>query len=320
MTDDHLTPVLAKLVGPDFLQWFLPVPIQAFDRSAGLEGSWEQSYQDAVHQATFRQGFLRFAVDAKATARMPLLLLNATHVESGRRYAASTARGRTTAEATLHDAGDVLEILHTDMPMSTAIHNSARFTYVSPAGHLDRDDGREHGHVVDGGYFENSGLSSLAEVYDFLRSRNTGEPYVLYLCNDPRACRASHHSPAPEDTFPSAAADEVLSPVRALYKTRDARGSLAQAGLAARAGARFLQLDVCDERPATSSTESDRVQKARDRVVSPPLGWLLSRLARNWMDSSLISSSANNQGDCYQRNAFVIEELRKALLPARPMQ
>jgi hypothetical protein len=45
-----------------------------------------------------------------------------------------------------------------------------------------------------------------------------------------------------------------------------------------------------------------RVQTARERVVSPPLGWLLSKLARYWMDSSLISPSAGKKGNCYQRN------------------
>jgi hypothetical protein len=315
MADDHLTPVLAKLIAPDLLQWFLPVPIYAFDRSAALEGSWEHSYNGTLQRATFRQGFLRFALDAKATSRIPVLLLNSTHVETGRRYSVSTARGMTATQATLYDAGDILEILHSDMPTSTAIHNSARFTYVSPAGHLDRADGREHGHVVDGGYFENSGLASLREIYDLLRDQYSVRPYVLYLCNDPRSCKASHNSPGAGDTFPSGAADEALSPVRALLKTRDARGSLARASLAARAGERFLQLDVCDERPVTSATESDRVQKARERVVSPPLGWLLSKLARNWMDSSLISPIADKKGNCYQRNAFAIEKLRKALTP-----
>jgi uncharacterized protein (TIGR02246 family) len=237
--------------------------------------------------------------------------LNTTHVQSGRRYVSSTARD--TTAGMLHNTGDALAILKGDVGVAASIHNSARFTYISPAGHLDRLDGIEHGHVVDGGYFENSGLVSLREAYDWLALRGV-TPYVLYLCNDPGACNSSYLSPGPDDTFPSGVADEVLSPVRALYQTRNARGSLAEATLRARAGDRFLQLDVCNEAPATSDTESDRLKKAKERIVSPPLGWLLSRLARNWMDLSLTSKSIGEKGStCYQRNAAVIAALEKAL-------
>jgi hypothetical protein len=44
--------------------------------------------------------------------------------------------------------------------LSTAAHNSARFTYVSPAGDL----GDKRGSVIDGGYFENFGALSALEI------------------------------------------------------------------------------------------------------------------------------------------------------------
>jgi hypothetical protein len=261
-----------------------------------------------MHRNTFQQGFMSFAHHPLAASRIPVLLLNSTHVQSGRRYLASTAA----IQPTMHDVGDVLQTLRADMPLSTAIHNSARFAYVSPAGHMDRRDGVEYGHVVDGGYFENSALASLRDVYDLLAREHGLHPYVLYLCNDPRACRASAGDPGADDTFRSAAADELLSPFRALYRTRDARGSFARASLRAIAGDHFLQLDVCDETPP-SSDESEKVEKARARVVSPPLGWLLSKLARDWMDASLGWKLPRPDGNCYERNAWVITELHRAL-------
>ena len=36
---------------------------------------------------------------------------------------------------------------------------------------------------------------------------------------------------------------------------------------------------------------------ARDRVVSPPLGWLLSRAAREWMDGSLVADAPASCGE-----------------------
>jgi hypothetical protein len=193
------------------------------------------------------------------------------------------------------------------MPMSTAVHNSARFTYVSPAGHLDAGDAVDYGNVVDGGYFENSGLATLLEIYGILRDRGA-VPYVLYLCNDPSSCGAPDRT-----SVASTAADELLSPVRALLKTRDARASLVQANLEDLARQRFLQLNVCKDLPAPLVPDPSQQDKAKARVVSPPLGWLLSSLARDWMDASLAGTTVNAQGSCYERNAYAFQELGKAL-------
>src|SRR5262249_9224241 len=145
----------------------------------------------------------------------PTLLLNSTHVETGRRYIATSLLGDSDPQRSpFQDAGDMLDTLQADLPLSTAVHNSARFTYVSPAGHMDRGDGEERGRVVDGGYFENSGLTTLGEIYGLVNTRTNLMPIVLYLCNDPTPCVAETlENSAPK--LKSTAADELLSPVRA---------------------------------------------------------------------------------------------------------
>ena len=50
--------------------------------------------------------------------------------------------------------------------LATAAHMSARFTYVSPAGSVCNND--ETYHVVDGGYFENSGGLTATEIIDVI--------------------------------------------------------------------------------------------------------------------------------------------------------
>jgi hypothetical protein len=319
MRGDFLSPVLAKLIAPDLLQWFLPVGIRAFDRSLGLERSWQDSYRDTTGRDTFGEGFTALTADAAIAARVPTLMLNATHVESGRRYV-MTSMVADAADHRLQDAGDVFDIIQRDIPLATAVHNSARFTYVSPAGHLDAGDGVERGRIVDGGYFENSGLTTLREVYDVVVRRPDVDVFVLYLCNDPQNCfRETAGSPG---GVKSSAADELLSPVRALLNTRDARGSLARANLQRVAGANFFQLNVCGDLPAPArrqvaptdpEPDSARLQRARDRVVSPPLGWLLSKLARDWMDAALRGVDPDANGNCYERNAFTLTRLQEIL-------
>ena len=64
----------------------------------------------------------------------PILLLNATHEESGNRI----ITGHVLIERNVFiDSLDALHELGKDVRASTAAHNSARFTYVSPAGDLD---------------------------------------------------------------------------------------------------------------------------------------------------------------------------------------
>ena len=63
----------------------------------------------------------------------PILLLNATHEETGNRIITSHVL---IERNVFVDSLDTLQMLGKDVRASTAAHNSARFTYVSPAGNL----------------------------------------------------------------------------------------------------------------------------------------------------------------------------------------
>jgi hypothetical protein len=301
MRDDHLSPVLAKMLAPDFAQRFFPIPVAAADRSQAIEGSWELSYRKATGYSTLDSGLVDFETALRADSLAPLMLLNSTHVETGTRYIASVAR----TDSILTDTRDVVSLLEADIPLATAAHNSARFAYVSPAGHLDPHDGYEYGHVVDGGYFENSGLVTLREVYDLVRARDTTRSVVvIYLCNNPLACdvKSMHESVADSiaRTSPSWAS-EILAPPLAILNTRDARGALAEAEMRSTRGVQMFQLNVCAQIAGDTTQAAPNAKKARDRVVSPPLGWSLSQLVRDWMDRSLrIHPDSSNSGPAHE--------------------
>jgi hypothetical protein len=77
----------------------------------------------------------------------------------------------------------------------------------------------------------------------------------------------------------------------------------------------FRELDVCGLLHASSRSAADSARadsgmtkqrrdverRQRERVVSPPLGWLLSQQARDWMDSSL-GQPRSEAGSCPKRN------------------
>ena len=128
------------------------------DRGAALE----QSFEDASGGLLTRPFLSLFPYkrDTAATGRAlwrPILLLNATHEETGKRI----ITGHVLIERNVFiDSLDALHVLGKDMRASTAAHNSARFTYISPAGDL----GDQHGSAIDGGYFENYGALSALEL------------------------------------------------------------------------------------------------------------------------------------------------------------
>ena len=104
--------------------------------------------------------------------------------------------------------------------------------------------------------------------------------------------------------------------------TRSARGSLSRADIADLRGVTFLQLNVCDALIAADTTESDAFtmesaeseDRGRERVISPPLGWLLSKVARDWMDESLNRREQKQRPSrCRVNNGQVIDSLRSLL-------
>jgi hypothetical protein len=220
----------------------------------------------------------------------------------------------------MHDSEDLLRLLGSDLKLSTAAHNSARFTYVSPPGRIQRNDTLEFGHVVDGGYFENSGLATLREVLEALPA-DRSQAIVLYLCNDPLPCKAKVDS-VMAPIQPRSAMSEWLGPIRAILSTREARGSLSRADIADLSNVKFFQLNVCDALTAGDTTDVKQFdpvlrseaseERARDRVISPPLGWLLSKVARDWMDKSLTRGPSR----CRINNVMVMDSIQHLVRPS----
>jgi hypothetical protein len=325
MADDYLSPVLAKMIAPDFVQLFLPFPWAMLDRSLGLEGSWETSYHRLAGRATLDSAFLAL-YDGAGRGAVPPLFLNTTHVETGKRYiTAPLLRGDSAPPLgerayNFHDSEDLLSLMGSDLRLSTAAHNSARFSYVSPPGRIQRSDTLEFGHVVDGGYFENSGLATLREILEGIREKDNGAQFiVLYLCNDPVPCNG-HADSTTAPTVSRTAVSEWLGPVRAVLSTRNARGSLSRSDVADLEGVTFMQLSVCDSLVTQARSDTTnftlgsaaREERGRDRVISPPLGWLLSRVARDWMDSSLTAGRAGSRSSaCRRNNARVVADLSR---------
>ena len=72
-----------------------------------------------------------------------------------------------------------------DVRLSTAALTSARFPVISPAGIFDMKATRYGDQVVDGGYFENSGITTALDIVAALRAAKI-EPILVSIANDPQ--------------------------------------------------------------------------------------------------------------------------------------
>ena len=182
--EDFLAPTVAGLLFPDLLSrvnifcpWLFCLP----DRAKYLEWAWEENWRKHNKGAPlqFSGNFLDLWKSG-GDFEVPSLVLNGTWVEDGRR----TLTSNLIPEADkLADVDDMLTNFDKTLPLSTAVHMSARFTYVSPAGTIrTEEEGRKR--VVDGGYFENSGALSARQILDVLRDICTTNADLLKVgCN-----------------------------------------------------------------------------------------------------------------------------------------
>jgi hypothetical protein len=280
LAQDFLAPTMAALLFPDLLQRFVPLPFP--DRARALEESWERSWAAAgfAGDPWGTRGF-RSLWDGKR--HLPALLLNGTHVETGKRVITSHLDVAGRPDAFLN-AYDFYKFTDNEIRPSTAAHNSARFTYVSPASTL-----KDGTHLVDGGYFENFGAVTARELIDAALWKFSTDirPIAIIISNDPELrtedfpAKLAKYPPEPKPKL--AWAGEVLSPLRAMLHTRDARGLLAAADL--RATAEYYRGDYFQFRLC-----KDTRQPTRD---DPALGWVLSDESEELMRYQLARDCGN---------------------------
>lgn len=279
LSQDFLAPTVAAFLFPDLVQRFLPQPLLN-DRGLALEESWEAGWDEFEAGEWFRRRFeTLWENDPFAT---PLLLLNGTVVETGQRLIINPLGfDSENFHRTFSDALDSAAAMGSEIPLSTAAHLSARFTYVSPAGTIRRrdltDSEKQWIRVVDGGYFENSGAVTADEILLAVQQKAEALkiaiwPVVIHISNSPvRPAEQSGGLPGRRMLM-----GEVLSPVRALLHTRPARGYQARDELRRRL--------VSSNPPKGSHVHFGLCQYA----VTLPLGWDLSEAAQQDMTFQLI--------------------------------
>ncbi len=274
---DLLSGTIGSLLYPDLAQRFVPLP-RLPDRARAFEESLTAAWRYAVPEDGRLLAAALPAYDSDSR-RHPVLLFNGTSVNTGQRVIASNVR---ITSDIFPDAIDFFEQFGHPASMATAAYTSARFPYVGPGGTYCtkcRTGARDR--VVDGGYFENFGAGTAAEVVEQLHRWGKDKDrkiLVITISSDPALgddedsyVTARCPKFAGEAGTPPRLGSELTIPPVTLLNTRSARGSLAMKQLKRRIdelGGIYVPFRM---------TVNDKA----------PLGWSLSRKARGDIEAEL---------------------------------
>ncbi|MEL7122424.1 MAG: patatin-like phospholipase family protein, partial [Bacteroidota bacterium] len=163
--EDFLSPLLAGMLFPDMVQRFLPFPIESFSRARQLENSWSNIYEDVINENTPNLPLQELWNDNNRFD-LPNLFFNTTRVETGNKSLISNLK---LDKRYFPAAIDVENVSGKQYLLKSATFASARFPFVTPVAKISDEDGDYWGNIVDGGYFDNTGLHTALEIHDMIR-------------------------------------------------------------------------------------------------------------------------------------------------------
>ena len=214
--DDFLSGVTAAFLFPESLQRVTFWPMPRMERGKWLEDAWSDAYRNALGRPTPDSSLISLYRLPNGSFRydLPMLFLNGTLAESGQKTITSALRIDTARY--FRDVVPVLDWLGADVPLKTAGSLCSRFPIVTNGALIEegvhhpgtvrqewgtewqtqvrrafgRPTGRS-GHVIDGGYFDNTGietciqiLNSLVDAINTYRQKGIRiTPYILFIQN-----------------------------------------------------------------------------------------------------------------------------------------
>jgi predicted chitinase len=304
--NDLLSPLVAGTLFGDFTQRFWPWAIGGLDRARPLEFSLEAAGAGDKKDSLLSGEYIAHWGNGK---EIPALLLNTTDAASGRRVVFSPFTFRTNTATQVDSLVPFQSLIPTEgrtealnPRLSTAAFISARFPWVSPAATIpakvDANSEDTKTRLVDGGYFDNSGVETAVDLLQALEAQinelnaaTSGPKIVVKLI-----VLGGGHYPV-RDSF---ALGETMEPIRALLSTRESR-----AYIAINKAARAPQLkDQSYQRVINGSaenitTKSLRLVGLKKHAYELPLGWAMSLRTRE-----IVENQSGHFWDCDPNSDF----------------
>lgn len=267
---DFLSGVTYGFLFPDLFQRLWPWPVKSFDRARFLNDAFSKVFakhtrvNDAGSTLLDRSILTPWMKDADPYRR-PVILFNSLYVEEGQKAVFSPYK---LSKDHYEDALDILDATHMLVPMKEGMVSSARFPLITPPGLMMRNvDGKEEkfGHLVDGGYFENTAIQTAQQtvmmIKSVLRKAEPSRRIVPVIISLSYGSDTSIHKPAMGAGYEAA---PLQGGINTLFRWVDG------------AKAMSVKLD-----PDLNSINFRLTKFKGDRI---PLGWYLSDSARRLIE------------------------------------
>lgn len=160
VSDDFLSDLTAGFIFHDNLQRMIPWPVESLSRNRKLENSWGLSWNARMFSSTLDSAF-HSLWDDTTRYLLPNLFINGLLAETGQK--AITSNLDLNASAFLDDV-DVINKLGSDIPLKTAASLGARFPVITSGALLKAEGTIPLGHILDGGYKDNSGIETTWQL------------------------------------------------------------------------------------------------------------------------------------------------------------
>ncbi|MDF9794981.1 hypothetical protein OKW21_000244 [Catalinimonas alkaloidigena] len=291
ITADYLSNVTAALMYPELLQVILPFPVPFFDRARYLEDSWAHKYEQTTGKNSMKDNFLSFWKNDSTYT--PRLFVNSALTETGQKVVLSSVKLDTTF---FPDVIDFHLETGKDVAMKVAASISSRFPYVTPAGTIRNRCEYKSGNLVDGGYYENTGMGTAIQLFnavtsvvrDSLKSDTELKPVKLMLIFIQNNDYSENEKKNPDFLI------DLIAPPKALLNTW---------------GRQSVSVDKTTEILSKklsypiAYTKFELANKSEKGEIVLPLGWYISDTARN-VSREQISNITNPKKDSSNYYSF----------------
>ena len=189
---DCISPVTASFAFGENLQHLLPFPVACLERSKIMMEAFSSSYKKNLNSSLAESSLLSMYYPNDDPTRfncdIPSLFINGVIAETGQRVITSDLK--LSLSDNFKDDVDFFAKIKGHITIATASLNCMRFPLLLSGGLFCRrikiDSFLSIGHVVDGGYRENTGLqamySLMSELKDKFKAKHI-KPFLIYLRN-----------------------------------------------------------------------------------------------------------------------------------------
>ena len=285
---DYLANALKGLMSKTTVQFLLPVSLPYLDNARILEDDWAENYQRFTSKETLNEAINKI-YQHDTTFSLPNIFFNTTHVESGKKAIISNLEF---GDSFPNDI-DLLDIMGSSMPLKSAGLLSARFPGISPPGLVKDSTGNQWGKIVDGGYYDNSGLLTAVDIAVMINTHSPDslniKPVIIFIRNNSTKADYEHLS-----QIPTAPVDAFLNS----WTAKTERTIKDVQNVSEYLGFEYLQFGL-------------DYNNTNNKPVDYPLGWTLSKKSQQLLLEELQNIGQDSIGETNSLNYVNFNRLKQ---------